>query len=620
LIDINKIKGVSALNKLKTYEGNNPYIKMLKTKLLNKGKLVLTSNQHDYILRNFELDPIKINKIVSITEYLGNELQKQFQLKFVPEKILIEYILDDSEKTYHVSGKLKRNQTNSELFFIPKTQLLDDPYFEEIDVEVDFDKYEKLDTFKHINGNVGRKILDLQKIGIKFLLSKKGAILADEMGSGKSLQATVAALESGAKKILIVCPSSVKINWQREINYFQEYDIAIINGRRWENAKFTIINYDILKNFHTVKTDENKDDYDFIENQHLLKSKFDLCIIDEAHNLKNKDSIRGSIMTDLCQNIETVWLLSGTPVANRPMDYYNLLKLIKSPLTNDWKFYVKRYCDGKQITTRLKNGRTKKVWLTNGASNLEELSNKTRNIFLRRLTTEFTDMPERNVIPLIHNLNDNQRIEYDQLWEDYILERQRNKKTVNIQRDLVELGLLRKYMAMETIPYTIDIVNEIIEQGNKVVVFTCFTEELLELANYYGSKCVCHYGQMSEKDKQKSIDEFQNREDGPMVFIGNIISAGVGITLTRAHYLVFNSFDWVPGNAEQAEFRCFRINQKNNVQIYYNLFNNTIIEKMWHTLNYKKEIINQIIGGKTLNDKEITELIIDEIIKENEKS
>jgi SWI/SNF-related matrix-associated actin-dependent regulator 1 of chromatin subfamily A len=620
LIDINKIKGVSALNKLKTYEGNNPYIKMLKTKLLNKGKLVLTSNQHDYILRNFELDPIKINKIVSITEYLGNELQKQFQLKFVPEKILIEYILDDSEKTYHVSGKLKRNQTNSELFFIPKTQLLDDPYFEEIDVEVDFDKYEKLDTFKHINGNVGRKILDLQKIGIKFLLSKKGAILADEMGSGKSLQATVAALESGAKKILIVCPSSVKINWQREINYFQEYDIAIINGRRWENAKFTIINYDILKNFHTVKTDENKDDYDFIENQHLLKSKFDLCIIDEAHNLKNKDSIRGSIMTDLCQNIETVWLLSGTPVANRPMDYYNLLKLIKSPLTNDWKFYVKRYCDGKQITTRLKNGRTKKVWLTNGASNLEELSNKTRNIFLRRLTTEFTDMPERNVIPLIHNLNDNQRIEYDQLWEDYILERQRNKKTVNIQRDLVELGLLRKYMAMETIPYTIDIVNEIIEQGNKVVVFTCFTEELLELANYYGSRCVCHYGQMSEKDKQKSIDEFQNREDGPMVFIGNIISAGVGITLTRAHYLVFNSFDWVPGNAEQAEFRCFRINQKNNVQIYYNLFNNTIIEKMWHTLNYKKEIINQIIGGKTLNDKEITELIIDEIIKENEKS
>ncbi len=620
MIDINKIKGVSALNKLKTYEGNNPYIKMLKTKLLNKGKLVLTSNQHDYILRNFELDPIKINKIVSITEYLGNELQKQFQLKFVPEKILIEYILDDSEKTYHVSGKLKRNQTNSELFFIPKTQLLDDPYFEEIDVEVDFDKYEKLDTFKHINGNVGRKILDLQKIGIKFLLSKKGAILADEMGSGKSLQATVAALESGAKKILIVCPSSVKINWQREINYFQEYDIAIINGRRWENAKFTIINYDILKNFHTVKTDENKDDYDFIENQHLLKSKFDLCIIDEAHNLKNKDSIRGSIMTDLCQNIETVWLLSGTPVANRPMDYYNLLKLIKSPLTNDWKFYVKRYCDGKQITTRLKNGRTKKVWLTNGASNLEELSNKTRNIFLRRLTTEFTDMPERNVIPLIHNLNDNQRIEYDQLWEDYILERQRNKKTVNIQRDLVELGLLRKYMAMETIPYTIDIVNEIIEQGNKVVVFTCFTEELLELANYYGSRCVCHYGQMSEKDKQKSIDEFQNREDGPMVFIGNIISAGVGITLTRAHYLVFNSFDWVPGNAEQAEFRCFRINQKNNVQIYYNLFNNTIIEKMWHTLNYKKEIINQIIGGKTLNDKEITELIIDEIIKENEKS
>ena len=618
MININDIKGYSAINILKEYDGKNPYIKKLKKKLIKFGKITLTTTQTNYIVENHKKEPLLINKIVSITEYIGEELKKQHNLTFVPQKILIEYMLADSDKTFHIYGKLKRNQEKSDMYFIPKTQVLDDPYFEEINIDVDFEKYEKLDTFKSMDGSVGRKILALQKEGIKFLLSKKGAILADQMGSGKTLQATVAALESGAKKILIVCPSSVKINWQREINYYQEFDTVIINGRKWENAKFTIINYDILKNFHMIKTESNKEKYHLIENQHLLDSKFDLCIIDEAHNLKNKDSKRGAIMSDICKTIDNVWLLSGTPVANRPMDYFNLLKLIKSPLTENWKYYATRYCEGRQITTTLKNGFKKKVWLTNGASNLEELSIKTRNIFLRRLTEDFADMPDKTVTPLMNDLSKEQRKQYEQLWEDYLIERENNKKTVNIQRDLVELGLLRKYMAMETIPHTIEIVNEIIEQGNKVVIFTCFTEELLALANHYGNKCVVHYGQLSEKEKQRSVDEFQNREDGPMIFIGNIVSAGVGITLTRAHYVVFNSFDWVPGNSEQAEFRCFRIGQKNHVQIYYNLFNDTIINKMWYTLNYKKEVINKIIGGDSLSDNEIVNIIINEILEEDD--
>ena len=989
MINLDDIKGYSAINILKEYDGKNPYIKKLKKKLIKFGKITLTTFQSDYIVDNHKKDPMLINKIVSITEYIGEELKKQHNLTFVPEKILIEYMLADSDKTFHIYGKLKRNQEKSDMYFIPKTQVLDDPYYDEINIDVDFEKYEKLDTFKGMDGSNGRKILDLQKDGIKFLLSKNGAILADQMGSGKgiittalaitptgfrkfgdlkvgdriigsngkscnitgvfpqgikdiykitfndgydivtdsshlwtvssrngginsnthynksitlsveqmldenliieqtglgrnknkiykfktyhkepngnnkwqipivnpihfenndilpiepyllglslgdghftkssaisiqlhendfdelfqnilltehkpfdnkrtayidyhgsdlkelklenthsdtkfipdiykyssiedrlailqglmdtdghcikskngkfcgteycttseqladdvaeivhslggivrkhskigkykkedgtiveckrayrlnikmpeqfnpfrlkrkadiyytpkkykvgryikniescgqaetvcisvdapdklyvmehgivthnTLQATVAALESGAKRILIVCPSSVKINWQREINYYQEFDIAIINNRKWDNAKFTIINYDVLKNFHTIKTDANKDKYHLIENQHLLDSKFDLCIIDEAHNLKNKDSKRGAIMSDLCKTIDKVWLLSGTPVANRPMDYFNLLKLIKSPLTENWKYFATRYCEGRQITTTVRNGFKKKVWLTNGASNLEELSIKTRNVFLRRLTEDFADMPDKTVTPLMNDLSKEQKKQYEQLWEDYLIERENNKKNVNIQRDLVELGLLRKYMAMETIPHTIELVDEIIEQGNKVVIFTCFTEELLALANHYGNKCVVHYGQMNEKEKQRSVDEFQNREDGPMVFIGNIVSAGVGITLTRAHYVVFNSFDWVPGNSEQSEFRCFRIGQKNNVKIYYNLFNDTVINKMWYTLNYKKEVISKIIGGNTLSDDEVVNIIINEILEEDEK-
>ena len=614
MINLDDIGGRSAISKLRDYDGKNPYIKKLKKKLLKDGKLTLTDTQSKYILDNYDKEPILVNKIVRISEFLGESLQKQENLPFKPEKILIGYILADSEKTYHVYGKLTKKQEKFDMYFIPKTQVLDDPYFEDIDIDVDFEKYEKLDQFVNYDGTVGRKILEKQKDGIKFLLTRNGAILADQMGSGKTMQSAIAAIESGVKKILIVCPTSAKINWQRELNYLQEYDVNIINSSRYKTAKFVIINYDILKNFHTLKGEE----LDGIPpNRELVNDKFDLCIIDEAHNLKNHKSIRGAIMRELCVDfgIEKVWLLSGTPVANRPMDFYNLLSLIKSPLVKNWQHYVVRYCDGKQITTKTRGGKVKKIWLTDGASNLDELSIKSRNLLLRRLTHEFSDMPEKIITPLYYQMDKTQENEYNSLWDEYLLERKKQKKKGKIERELVELSLLRKYIAMQTIPKTIELVDDIISQGNKVVIFTCFTEELLALSEYYKKNSVTHYGQMSNKDKQTSVDLFQ-KEGGPMVFIGNIISAGVAITLTRANYMVFNSFDWVPGNIEQAEFRIYRIGQKNNVKIYYNLFEKTIMTRMWKTIKYKQDIINKILNENQNSDHGLIEEIVDYIIED----
>lgn len=613
MINLEDIGGYSAISRLRDYEGKNPYIKKMKKKLLNDGKIALTEAQSKYILDNYDQEPMLINKVVNISEFLGESLQQQEKLSFKPERILIEFMLADSEKTYHVYGKLTRKQEKSGMYFLPKTQVMDDPYFIESDVDVDFEKYEKLDQFVDSEGKVGRTILEHQKSGIKFLLSRNGAILADDMGLGKSLQSIISAIECGAKKILIVCPSSAKINWQREINYFQEEDITIISGSRWSHAKFTIINFDILKNFHTLKDDKN-DGMPAIRD--LVNAKFDLCIIDEAHNLRNHKSIRGAIMTEICVDygIERVWLLSGTPVANRPMDFYNLLKLIKSPLVDNWKFYVQRYCEGRQITQTLKNKKKRKIWLTNGASNLDELSIKTRNLLLRRMKDEVLDMPDKIRVPNYFKMSNKQQLEYDSLWEDYLIERKKQKKKGSIQRDLVELGLLRKYIAMETIPETIALVDEVIEQGHKVIIFACFTDELHALAEHYGNNCVIHYGEMNEKEKQKSVDKFQ-LEGGPMVFIGNIISAGVAITLTRSTYVVFNSFDWVPGNSEQAEDRSYRLGQKNNVTVYYNLFEDTIVSKMWHTLNRKKSIINQIMSRNDNNSTAVDE-IVDYIIED----
>jgi SWI/SNF-related matrix-associated actin-dependent regulator 1 of chromatin subfamily A len=624
MINLDDIKGRGAIQLLEEYEGKNPYIKKLQLQLKNNKKLALTTNQTKYIIGFHDKEPILINKVVGITEFLGETLKKSEGLSFTPERILVEYMLAESDKSYHVYGKLKRNQKKSGMYFLPKTQVLDDPYYEEIDIDVDFEKYRELDQFVLKDGTVGRTPYEHQKEGIKFLLTHDGCLLADDMGLGKTYQSIIAALESGAEKILIVCPSAVKINWEREIHYFQCYDTSIIEGKKWNSAKFTIINYDILKNFHTIPgvTDKDLKEEDIcFDSQILLQQQFDLVIIDEAHKLKDPKSIRGAIMKDLCvkYGIEKVWLLSGTPVANRPMDYYNLLKLIKAPIADNYKFYMQRYCGGKQITTKHKNakGNPKKVWIAKDASNLEELAIKTKHLYLRRLKTEIGDMPEKTIVPTYHKLNKRQLKGYEDCWEEYLDERQRNKKKGTPDKALVELGLLRKYVAMEMIPETIELAENIIEEGHKVIIFCNFTDELLELEKHFKNKCVIHYGQMSDNDKQRSIDRFQ-QNDNVQVFIGNIISAGVGITLTEATHVIFNSFDWVPGNNEQAEDRAYRLGQTNNVTVYYQLFEDTISVAMWNTLQRKQEVIDIIMGEKQIDEEAAIEIMLQEIIDEYE--
>jgi len=180
------------------------------------------------------------------------------------------------------------------------------------------------------------------------------------------------------------------------------------------------------------------------------------------------------------------------------------------------------------------------------------------------------------------------------------------------------LILLRQYIAKITIPKTIEMVDNALEQDQKVIIFTNFTEELKTLEAHFGKQCVIHYGEMSDKEKQTSVDLFQQNPD-KKVFIGNIKSAGVGITLTEGTIVIFNSFDWVPGNNEQAEDRSYRIGQTNHVNVYYQLFNDTIAIKMWDILANKKEVIAQIMGEREENnvdEDEMTELIMDEILEE----
>jgi SWI/SNF-related matrix-associated actin-dependent regulator 1 of chromatin subfamily A len=220
-------------------------------------------------------------------------------------------------------------------------------------------------------------------------------------------------------------------------------------------------------------------------------------------------------------------------------------------------------------------------------------------------------MPDKVITPMYHLLDSKQQTQYEYLWEEYTLaKKEAGKKVKEEQKDLVELILLRQFIAQQAIPYTIEMAENAIEMGRKVIVFTSFTDELNTIADHFGKAAVRHNGPMTNNMKQKSVDSFQNN-DKIKVFVGNIKSAGVGITLTEGTVVIFNSFDWVTGNNEQAEDRAFRIGQKNDVNVYYQLFDNTISTRMWETLKYKKDIISTIMGEKQLTEEEITEKLIE---------
>jgi len=588
MVDLTKLKNRNTLEKVRSYIGTNEHILKIKNKLELEGFFVLTPNQIQYITDNFDREPMVINKVVDITPYLGEQLKEKHELKNIPERVFIETLLADSEKSYHVKGKLYKNQKEPTLFYIPKTQILTDMFYEPYeDLEVNFDSVNKINK-------KNRSLFPHQENAVKFLLKKDKSILSDDMGLGKTKSAIAAALLSGVEKILVICPANAKINWFREITeYIDEEYVTIVKSGFWQPKFFTIINYDILNRFHEIEDKRKKTE----PKSYINEEKFDLLIVDEAHMIKNKGSIRGKVVTQISENISKIWLLTGTPIANRPMDYYNLLKVCNIPVADNFQHFAYRYCAAKSFNKKLASGKIKRIWLTDGASNLEELHQKTKNYILRRKKEDHLDLPPKIISPFYLDLEN--RKGYKEAFDDYLFWLEVEGKKLSAGRQMVEMGVLRKFISKEKIPMTVDMVSNFLEQSEdkKIIIFTVFTDSLKALKKEFGDLAVCHNGEISDKEKQKSIDEFQNNPK-IRIFIGNIISAGSAITLTASDTTIFHDLDFSASNHQQAEDRNYRISQDKTVNVYYPIFQDTIEEKIFDLLEKKKHISSTILGEK----------------------
>ena len=560
-----------ALLILDDYEGSNNYILNLKHKKQNSKSFVPTRPQADYINNYHTLQPKVAKKWVKLDSYFGKKLMEDKMYTKEPSEIYVEKLLVEKDKAYHIWGKIFSGETLHD-FWMPKSALLKDN--EVKNISIDYEKYNH------------RPPMDHQKEAIEKLVKNKKFILADDMGLGKTTSTIVAALETGAKKILIVCPASLKINWQREIANYSDRTVYIAEGKKFSDEHdFVIVNYDILKNFHNAKDQEKSE---------ILKINFDLVIMDEAHMISNPQAQRTKIANDIANKSNRVWLLSGTPMTSRPMNYYNLLNLVDSPVAMNWMAYAKRYCNGFQFSVG-----KRKVWNVTGASNLDELRERTSTHILRRLKEEVLDLPEKIITPVYLRLKSK---DYEDLMGDYFNWYDQNpEESSSLTVQFSKLMKVRKVIAQEKINNTIELAENIIEQGKKVIIFTNFTDTLNVIYNHFGKSAVYLDGSCSKFHRQNAVDEFQTN-DKIKVFVGNLKAAGVGITLTSAEAVIMNDLSFVPAEHAQAEDRSHRIGQKNSTSVYYPLFENTIEGAIYDILNRKKKIISTVMGDDVFDE------------------
>ena len=432
--------------------------------------------------------------------------------------------------------------------------------------------------------------------GVAFLLARRRSILADDMGLGKTRQAIVAMRQSApAGPWLVVCPASVKFNWEREIRMVDETcPVQVLAGKKAPKPDpegWIIVNYDVLG---------------------ALRSKLELIpfegfIYDEAHYLKNHKSQRSKHARELVAqaNDPVLHALTGTPMTSRPRDLFPLLQLIGHPMGKSFLSFAKRYCDAYH---------NEYGWVTDGASNLEELSTQLHGSLIRRTKDEVLDLPgkvrhwlpvqvkpgtaAKETMKVVQTLMAGQARQAR--GKDSRGKARPETPGVDRSRLIADITKARVAISKAKVKTAIEFVEGILEQGEKVIVFSCFDEPVQKITEHFGEQARKITGATAAKKRQAIVDEFQN-DDEVRVLCANLIAGGVGINLTAASQVVFTDLDWVPANHWQAEDRAYRIGQTRSVTAHYLVAENTIDTFVHQVLEIKSALIEAVIDGKAFD-------------------
>lgn len=454
---------------------------------------------------------------------------------------------------------------------------------------------------KTLNHHLRIEPYDYQREGIIYGLQHRRLIIGDEPGLGKTLQSIGIVDTANAYPCLVICPSSLKINWQREFEKFTDKKALILdnsNRTTWAYLlkigmyQVAIVNYESLRKYFVYDIKNQRSgvrlsNVVFSENINLFRS----VIIDESHRVKDRSAQQSIFTKGITFGKEYIILLSGTPVVNRPDDLLSQLSIMNrlQEFGGASKFTADFCTDPKDKDAK-------------PAVPLSVLSDKLyQTCMIRREKAKvLKQLPDKTRVDLYVDISNYQ--EYDLAAQDlaeYL--RQYTECTDSDIRRKMRMEALVKFMTLRSlathgkIAQAIDFIRTFLESGKKLIVFCSLHDVVDELKKVF-PHAVTVTGRDSANSKQAAVDRFQNN-DACRLIICSIKAAGVGLTLTASSNVAFIELAWTYADCCQCEDRAHRIGQKDNVTCYYLLGRGTIDHTIYSLIHRKKSIAAEIMNS-----------------------
>lgn len=468
-------------------------------------------------------------------------------------------------------------------------------------------------TLKH---NLRVEPYEYQREGINFGLQHKRILIGDEPGLGKSLQSIGIVDTANAYPCLVICPSSLKINWQREFHKFTDKSALVLDNNvrtTWGYLltmgvhQVAIVNYESLRKYFVwdVKGDGKQfrlKDVVFCPQITAFKS----IIIDESHRVKDPSAQQTIFTKGLSTGKDWCILLSGTPVVNRPEDLIAQLSIMNR--IGDFGGRAKFMAD--YCTDPKDKNATPAVPLSVLSKQLYDTC-----MIRREKAKVLPQLPDKTRVDLYVEISNGN--EYNLAAADlagYL--REYTECTDSEIRRKMRMEALVKFMTLRSlatkgkVAQAIDFIRTFLDSGKKLIVFCSLHEIVDELQRAFPS-AVTVTGRDSAVNKQAAVDAFQNNPDVNLI-ICSIKAAGVGLTLTASSDVAFVELAWTYSDCCQCEDRAHRIGQKDNVTCYYLLGRGTIDHTIYSLIHRKKSIANEIMNAD--DDIPTDEMYFDELV------
>lgn len=451
-----------------------------------------------------------------------------------------------------------------------------------------------------VNIPIKGTMYDFQKPGTAFQIREQRFISGDDMGLGKTLQTIAAVTSCNQFPCLVICPSSLKINWEKEWKMWTDHKPMILTDPMrntfplfWQAgiADVFIVNYESLKKYFVSymppKSKELKlSQIRFNDSITIFKS----VIIDEAHRVKDPNSIQSKLVRGISDSKPFIGALTGTPVINNATDIAPILAIIgRVKEFGGYSSFVDRY-------------NTKDVGVLN------ELRDKLYSTcYYRRLKTDVLDLPPKTRRYIEVDIDN--REEYDLAVEDlvrYLIE-YKNASNGEIARKkrmeaLVRIGILKEISVRGKMKAMVEFIRDTHANGQKLIVFGHLKDPLMQLKRKFN--CASILGSDSTVDRNHAIEKFQGDERMNLI-ICSLKAAGVGVTLTAASNVAFIEQGWHPAIMDQAEDRANRIGQNFPVTCHYLQGRDTIDAWINGIIEDKRKIGNAVMGSDEDEQKDM---------------